>query len=82
MRVGKVDLDTVYRLSLILFLGLQDELLENGVIPGNNAVMDRTSASRSGTCLRGNMKYHLIDKTSQPLPSVFLLRRTLSQWPL
>lgn len=36
VRVGEVDLYPMYRLSLVLLLGLQDELLEDGVIPRDN----------------------------------------------
>jgi hypothetical protein len=39
VRVCKVDLDPVNCLGLVLFLGLQDKLLEDSVIPRNDAVM-------------------------------------------
>ena len=37
MRVGKVDLYSVDCLGLVLFFGLEDELLEDRVIPRHNA---------------------------------------------
>ncbi len=38
--IGEVDLYAVYRLSLVLLLGLEDELLEDGVVSGDNGDRD------------------------------------------
>jgi hypothetical protein len=44
-RIGKIDLDTVYRIGLVLFLGLEDELLEYRIGACDDAVCTESMTS-------------------------------------
>lgn len=78
MRVRKVDLDAVYRLGLVLFLRLQHQLLQDRVVPRDDAVTAVTTARWAAD----KCDTDLIESTSTLLPywSSFLLLFTRSQW--
>jgi hypothetical protein len=80
VRVGEIDLYAVHGLGLVFLLCLQDELLQNGVIPCDYAVY-RTTRQQVRELKEGRAP-DLIDRTSQLLPSVLRERFMRSQWPL
>ena len=63
VRVSKVDLDAVDCLCLVLLLGLEDELLEDGVVAGDDGDGEDLAGAAVGVGLAGAAD-------AQPVPAV------------
>src|SRR5258707_1060035 len=74
MRVGKIDVDSVFGICLVHLLGFENQLLQNRVVASNHT--DDMDESGAGSGRYDPRSTYEIDRCSVPL---FFHRRTRSQ---